>query len=147
MFPAMRIAVFLGALLVAGLVVVPSASAQNFATDCSSCHGTSGARINAANAGAVITSANTRHGMGLGAGVLAAVNTYAAELGTLLAASLGPHALNVGYRTTGNTVSVPSVVVSDPADPANAVITSLGVPTPPTGFGTVNGAEIGRAHV
>lgn len=117
------------------------AQAQTFASDCSFCHAASGARFNAAGAGAVITSANTRHGMGLSAGELAAVNTYASELTTLTGAILAPTVAVIrtfNYGSSNNTLVVPEIVLNDPANPAGAVINKYAVTSSPT-LGTIGG--------
>lgn len=109
------------------LCFAPGAMAA-FATDCTTgCHNppdAGGARVNAANAGSVITAANSINGMGLSAPQLAAVASYASEITTLLGGAsifTGPTRV-VAYHSAGNSITVPNVVMS----PLSNVITSYG---------------------
>lgn len=113
----------------------PSAmAAPDFNTDCTGCHAADGARINAANAGAVITASNGVNGMGLTAPQLAAVGTYATQLTSLMGGAAlftGP-TRTVAYHSSANSITVPNVVIS----PGSNVITSLGGSA---NYGTVGG--------
>lgn len=120
----------------AGLVFIACAGggpafAQTFTPDCSGCHAVSGARVNGANAGAVITAANGANGMGLTGGQLAAVNTYASEITSLLGGSsiFTASTRTVAYQGAANSLTVPNVVLS-------GVITSYGGSAT---YGTVGG--------
>lgn len=105
------------------LFFAPGALAD-FATDCSGCHAIGGARVNAANAGAVITAANGANGMGLTGPQLAAVNTYASEITSLLggASIFTGSTRTVAYHSNANSITVPNVVIA----PGSNVITSYG---------------------
>jgi uncharacterized protein YhjY with autotransporter beta-barrel domain len=93
--------------LAAGLGVSPQAHAQGMtvynnscSTNGTGCHAfpPEGARLNAANASAVITQANTTHGMGFSAGFMTAnAANIATYIGTLITAS---QTVNVNYNAT-----------------------------------------------
>ncbi len=66
-----------------GITATPVALAQTplYNANCAGCHGLNGARVNAADAPAVITSANTLHAMGV-AGLAGQFAAIATEIGT-----------------------------------------------------------------
>lgn len=124
--------------LVMGLLVfAPSTfAAGTFASDCMSCHTSppEGARVNAANAGAVITAADGPNGMGLLPAQLALVAAYASEIATSFGPAIftGP-SRTVAYHASNIAITVPNVVVA----PLSKVITSFrGSAT----YGSVNGS-------
>ena len=123
-----------------GIAPATFAATPLFTTNCDTgCHGTSGVsggRLNAAAAPGVITAANTNHSMGVG-GLAGSFAAIAAEIDSVI--SRTSSLSNVPYRTTGNAVSIPTIVLNDPFDPANAVITSLAQSSAP-GNGTLSGS-------
>lgn len=86
---------------------------------CFGCHSAtpSGPRLNAANASAVITAANTNHGMGLGAAALAQIGTIATEIAQFLS---GTTTASVNYQSSGNSIPINDLFVDDPG----AVVTT-----------------------
>ena len=102
------------------------------------CHGANlppaGARINAANAPAVLPDANAAWNMGIGGLSAGTLATIAAELNTFFAAQLAPQAVNVNYLSANNSITIASLV----RDGANGVIqTTSQVVAPANGSLTV----------
>ncbi len=143
------VALLAAALAALGATTAPRearAATPNFDTYCTSCHATppEGPRLNAGNASAVITTANTNHSMSLGAAALAAVGTIATEIGTLLS---GPQAISVGYHTAGNAVTIQDLFNDAP----NAVITTTTTIASPSagtlgGVGTAGSFGVTYSH-
>lgn len=121
--------------LAMGLQIFASSAvfAGPFADDCQGCHALpiDGARVNGANASAVITAANTANAMGID---LTKVAAYASDTTTLFGgASIFTGATRVvAYHSNNNSIAVPNVVVA----PASNVITSYGGSAT---YGTVGG--------
>lgn len=132
-------------LLLAGVLFCCSpVYSQDFATNCSGCHLsapglTGGARVNAADAPAVITQANSKHSMAADSANFTAI---AAEIGRaiLTPARTATKAVNYGSSVSIGAADVPNVVLNDPLDPANAVITGYSYRSATTSFGTLSGS-------
>jgi uncharacterized protein YhjY with autotransporter beta-barrel domain len=142
-------AVATGAALLAGIAAAPSVNAADtFANSgCPACHTVGGARINGANSPNVLTSANTRHAMGVNFAVKNPTE-IAADLQATYAGLLS-QTNAVTYGTSGNAITVTSLVIDAP----NAVITTTalvgangGATQGTVTAGTANSLDISYSH-
>jgi uncharacterized protein YhjY with autotransporter beta-barrel domain len=134
--PALALLGFLG--------LAPAVHAQptpQYTAFCFGCHSAtpSGARLNAGNASAVISAANSNHGMGLSAAALAQIGTIATEIGQFLS---GPQSVSVNYQSSGNSIVIADLFIDNPG----AVVTTTGTVTSPA-RGTLTTGNPGSVSV